>query len=65
MSSNDPGKHPPASHPPAREKAPRSGEGADTALQAMIRKRKLAEKPDTPDLLPPLAPDPNPAGSGG
>lgn len=59
--SSDPQKRP-EGNPPAREKSGRSGEGADTALEAMIRKRKQAESHDTPDsMLPPLpetAPDP-------
>jgi hypothetical protein len=56
-------KNPPA--PPARDKAPRSGEGADTALEALIRKRKLAENPEAPDSIPPLDPSPDPARSNG
>ena len=36
----------------------RSGQGSNTALQAMIRQRKQAEGPDTPD---PAAPDERPA----
>jgi hypothetical protein len=33
--------------PPAT--APRTGEGASTALEALIRKRKQVEGPDLPD----------------
>jgi hypothetical protein len=39
------------------EKAKRSGEGAATALQAMIRKRKQMESPEEPappETRPPL-----------
>lgn len=36
------GKAPPAG-------APRTGEGASTALEALIRKRKQVEGPDPPD----------------
>jgi hypothetical protein len=43
----------------------RSGEGADTALEILIRKRKQAELPvdleSLGDLLPPAAPTPPPA----
>lgn len=50
---------------PTKDKAaepsrPGSGEGAQTALEAMIRKRKLAEKPEQPlpdrTLPPPVQP---------
>jgi hypothetical protein len=38
--------------------APRTGEGASTALEALIRKRKQAERPDPPDATtkPPANP---------
>lgn len=39
-------------------KPPSSGEGADTAYQAMLRKRKQAESPEPDDLSPPLPPLP-------
>jgi len=41
----------PAPIPAARDNTVRSGEGASTALEALIRKRKQAETPD--DHLPP------------
>lgn len=45
---------------PVEPSRPGSGEGAQTALEAMIRKRKLAEKPDQPlpdrTLPPPVQP---------
>lgn len=56
-----PKKHLPEGKPPAREKSGRSGEGADTALEAMIRKRRQAESHDTPDsMLPPPDATPDP-----
>lgn len=42
--------------PPAEE--PRSGEGAETALKALIRKRKQSQPPEDPELPP--APPPVP-----
>jgi len=41
----------PAPIPAARDNTVRSGEGASTALEALIRKRKQAETPD--DRQPP------------
>ena len=35
---------------------PGSGEGAGTALEALIRKRRMVEKPDTPQEPKPPAP---------
>jgi len=54
--------------PPDRDKAggqrpephddgKRSGEGANTALEAMIRQRKLAEGPDPTEPAPPAPPN--------
>lgn len=54
-------------HPPEKDKragersepnedAKRSGEGASTALEALIRQRKRAEAPDTTDPAPPTPP---------
>lgn len=41
------------------EESPRSGEGADTALKALIRKRKLqGDLVDPPDPAPPTPPIP-------
>jgi hypothetical protein len=37
---------------------PGSGEGAGTALEALIRKRKMVEKPDSPQEPKPPAPPP-------
>ena len=34
----------------------RSGEGASTALEALIRQRKLAEGPDPAEPAPPIPP---------
>ncbi len=54
---------PPADQPPASS-GTGSGKGADTALEALIRKRKLAEardedpRNDLPPPLPPLLPLP-------
>ena len=42
--------------PEPQDDTGRSGEGAKTALEALIRRRKLAEGPDTPD--PAAAPAP-------
>ena len=39
--------------PEPHDDGKRSGEGADTALEAMIRQRKLAEGPDTSEPAPP------------
>lgn len=46
MKAPTPGSSPPVPAPP--EEAPRSGEGADTALKALIRKRKQTQLPDDP-----------------
>jgi hypothetical protein len=54
MSADDTARKLPEGRPPSREKAARSGEGASTALEAMIRKRKQAENPEGDSLLPPL-----------
>jgi hypothetical protein len=35
--------------PEPHDDAKRSGEGAQTALEALIRQRKLAEAPDAPE----------------
>ena len=35
--------------PEPHDDGKRSGEGANTALEALIRQRKLAEGPDTPE----------------
>ena len=42
--------------PEPNDDGKRSGEGANTALEAMIRQRKLAEAPDAPEPKPPAAP---------
>jgi hypothetical protein len=42
--------------PPPGESTIGSGEGASTALEALIRKRKLAETPDADDSLSPQPP---------
>jgi hypothetical protein len=42
--------------PPAA--APRTGEGASTALEAMLRKRKQVESPEPPDCDAPLPAQP-------
>lgn len=44
--------------PKPDEKPPSSGEGSDTAYQAMLRKRKQAESPAPDDLFPPVPPLP-------
>lgn len=46
---------------PTAEHPPNSGEGADTALEAMLRRRRQAEHPDQAvdpgvDPVPPLPP---------
>jgi hypothetical protein len=41
---------------PPHDDGKRSGEGADTALEALIRQRKLAEGPDPADTVPPAPP---------
>ena len=43
------------SPPPA---APRTGEGASTALEAMLRKRQQVESPEPPDCEAPLPAQP-------
>lgn len=41
---------------PPREEPQRSGEGAQTALQALIRKRKEGENAQAPEAEPPQPP---------
>lgn len=41
---------------PAAPAHPGSGHGASTALEALIRRRKLVETPDDPTLPAPAAP---------
>jgi hypothetical protein len=49
MNCDDRKKPVPHGEKPASGEPPHnSGEGADTALQALIRKRKMAETPDDP-----------------
>jgi hypothetical protein len=56
MTPEDAKKTPP-SPPPAQHKGERgTGEGAGTALEALIRKRKQAELPDPADRVPPTPP---------
>ena len=57
MTPDDPQPAAPDEAGPPAEKGQRSGEGAATAWQAMIRKRKQVESPDDPappDPRPPL-----------
>ena len=62
MSNEDRKKPAPVLPIPAGESAIGSGEGAKTALEALIRKRKQADKPaDDPDV-PPEAVPPVPPG---
>lgn len=42
----------------ATDAATRSGEGAATALKAMLRKRQQAERPELPGLETPPCPQP-------
>lgn len=49
---------PPADAPVPPEKARRSGEGAATALQALIRKRKQVENHDDPGAPDTQSPPP-------
>lgn len=57
MSGVDRKKPAPATEQPPDSQLPNSGEGADTAYQAMLRKRKQAENPDpVVDPLPPIPP---------
>lgn len=59
MSSEQPGTPPTQDDAPAPAEGRRgSGEGAGTALQALIRKRRLAEQPDPPEPAPPATPLP-------
>jgi hypothetical protein len=51
----DPKKIGPSDGPKPREKEKGTGEGAETALRALIRKRKQVETPDDPGNLPPAA----------
>jgi hypothetical protein len=48
MSTSDKADHPAGDGQPASDEPQRSGEGAQTALQALIRKRKLADNPQDP-----------------
>jgi hypothetical protein len=43
----------PPGQPDSHDDGKRSGEGASTALEALIRQRKLAEGPDTEDPVAP------------
>lgn len=55
MSTKEIPEEPPP--PPAPADASRgSGEGADTALKALIRKRRQVERPDDSETLPPAGP---------
>jgi hypothetical protein len=56
MSADDLKPVPPSDVPVPPEKAKRSGEGAATALQALIRKRKQVESHDDPDAPLPQSP---------
>lgn len=56
MSNEERNKPAPAAPLPAGESAVGSGEGANTALEALIRKRRQAETPDPVDPVPPLPP---------
>jgi len=47
----------PGEHPGPHDEVRRSGEGANTALEAMIRQRKLAEGPDPTEPAPPAPPN--------
>jgi hypothetical protein len=59
MSSDDPKKRPPGAHPPARSHGSSgTGEGARTALEALIRQRKLAETPEETKPEPPAPASP-------
>jgi len=49
-------KEPPQSERPANREAPKSGEGAETALQALIRQRKLDPAGDVADPSAPPEP---------
>ena len=53
---DQPGHAEPHDQRDQHEDGKRSGEGANTALQAMIRQRKLAEAPESPDPPRPDAP---------
>ena len=48
-----PAPPPAAPGPPPGDNSAGSGEGAQTALEALIRKRKLVETPDGSKPLPP------------
>ena len=55
--SAEPKKHPAPAADPARPATPHgSGEGATTALEALIRQRKLGHTPDEQRAGPPPAP---------
>lgn len=49
-------KEPPQSDRPSNREPPKSGEGAETALQALIRKRKLDPPKEDADPTPPPEP---------
>ena len=63
MNGEDPKKQPPDAQPAAPASGGSSGngtgngngsgKGAETAYQAMLRKRRLAELPDPSDTVPP------------
>jgi len=54
--SEEPTRDAPAAPPPVPGKA--SGKGAATALEALIRQRKRAERPDETQSAPPPLPAP-------
>lgn len=58
MMSEDEKKIPPEGVPPGQQTSERgTGEGAGTALEALIRKRRQVELPEEPDA-PPEPPGP-------
>jgi hypothetical protein len=57
MTPEDEKTTPPESTSPGQHKRERgSGEGAGTALDALIRKRRQAELPEPPETAPPAPP---------
>lgn len=57
MTPDDAKKSPPESAPPGQPMSERgTGEGAETALEALIRKRRQAELPEPPEIDPPGPP---------
>jgi hypothetical protein len=59
MNRDDPKRPEGEAHPePADGAANRSGEGAATALKAMLRKRQQAERPENPPADTPPCPQP-------